>query len=226
MGEFSLRVRESTRRRTLELVVERDGSLSLLAPAGTPSAVLEGFVHARREWLYQKTAQKERVYHPPRPKEFVSGEGFFYLGRVYRLKLVDHGPEPLRLHQGRFELLRERSREGRSLFIAWYARQLQPRLQEQAARLAPRLGVRLGTVRVQELGYRWGSCSRSGDLYFHWRSAMLPRSALEYLLVHEMAHLRVPSHQPQFWRLVEQVVPDFEERRSWLVRHGAEYDLG
>ena len=75
------------------------------------------------------------------------------------------------------------------------------------------------------IGYRWGSCGYKGDLYFHWRVAMLPRSMIEYLAIHEMVHLIEPHHNHTFWDRVEQILPAFEERKRWLAENGTNYDL-
>jgi predicted metal-dependent hydrolase len=80
-------------------------------------------------------------------------------------------------------------------------------------------------VQVRELGYRWGSCGYKGDLYFHWQVAMLPRTMIEYLVVHELVHLIEPNHSNQFWDRVQRIVPDYIERKRWLAENGASYNL-
>lgn len=79
-----------------------------------------------------------------------------------------------------------------------------------------------GGAAVQELGYRWGSCGKGGRLFFHWRSILLPPRIADYVVVHELVHLREPHHSPGFWRAVERVLPDFALRKQWLAEHGAE----
>jgi len=76
---------------------------------------------------------------------------------------------------------------------------------------------------VRELGYRWGSCGRSGELQFHWRTIQLPPTAVEYVVVHELVHLREPHHGADFWRRIQRAMPNFAERKLWLAEHGAEY---
>ena len=75
-------------------------------------------------------------------------------------------------------------------------------------------------VRVQDLGYRWGSCGKGGWLYFHWKTILLPARIVEYVVVHELAHLHEPHHTPAFWLRVERALPDFERRRAWLSERG------
>ena len=80
-------------------------------------------------------------------------------------------------------------------------------------------------MQIRELGNRWGSCNPKGDLYFHWRVALLPRSMIEYVAVHEMVHLVQPDHNQDFWNRVARIIPDWQERKSWLAKNGAIYDL-
>ncbi len=75
-------------------------------------------------------------------------------------------------------------------------------------------------MQVRELGYRWGSCGHKGDLYFHWRVAMLPRTMIEYVVVHELVHLIEPHHTNAFWNRVERVVSDGCDRKQWLAENG------
>lgn len=98
-------------------------------------------------------------------------------------------------------------------------------LDTQIAAVVDRLEALPRFVQVRDLGYRWGSCGHKGDLYFHWRVAMLPRSMIEYLVIHEMVHLIEPHHNHAFWDRVERILPDFHERKRWLAENGINYDL-
>jgi predicted metal-dependent hydrolase len=190
-------------------------------------AELEKIVDDRRYWIYTKLIQKESFKPPADTKEYVPGEGFYYLGRSYRLTLVNRklGQPPLRLYRSRFELLRSQQNRGQELFIQWYRRHLQPHLESTIKALVNRVGASPRSLQVRELGYRWASCGHQGDLYFHWRVAMLPRAMIEYVVVHEMVHLIEPRHTSSFWERVERILPDFSARKRWLAENGASYDL-
>ncbi len=144
------------------------------------------------------------------------------------------GQPPLRLYQSRFELQRDAQVRGREEFIRWYcdseallrsADRLLPILDTQIAALVNRVGASPRSVQVRELGYRWGSCGHKGDLYFHWRVAMLPRTMIEYVVVHELMHLIEPHHTNAFWDRVERLLSDWCDRKQWLAENGASYDL-
>jgi predicted metal-dependent hydrolase len=226
-GDLSFKLRPSAKRRTIGITVERDGQLILSTPPEVPIETLEKVVNEKRLWIHSKLIEKESLNPPTSAKEYVSGEGFYYLGRSYSLKLVDgvEGNPPLRLYQSRFELQREAQARGRVAFIRWYGDRLSSILDTQIAAVVDRLEASPRSVQVRDLGYRWGSCGHKGDLYFHWRVAMLPRVMIEYLAIHEMVHLIEPHHNHGFWDRVEQILPDFEKRKRWLAQNGVNYDL-
>jgi hypothetical protein len=213
----------SPRRRTIELSVERDGALVVRAPEGATTTRLKAFIRQKRAWVYKKVAEKEMLRHALPVREYASGEGFPYLGRSYRLLLVDAQDAPLRLEAGRFRLLRSEARQGRAHFIRWYTEHSRAWLRRRVAVFEQRVGVEPAGVEVRELGYRWGSCGRSGTLNFNWATVLLPPGIVEYVVVHELVHLREKNHTPEFWQRVERVMPDYARRKAWLADKGAWY---
>lgn len=220
VDDLRFEVRHSAARRTLEITVDRSGDLILSAPSTATEAVLRDFVQRKRMWIYQQLARQESYSRESPNKEFVDGEGFLYLGRSYRLRLVDESIVPVKLVGGRFLMPRASALVGREHMIRWYCgnatRWLSAKVQDYAARMeVGSLGVR-----VQDLGYRWGSCGKGDLLYFHWKTILLPARIAEYVVVHEMAHIHEPHHTASFWQRVERTLPDYELRKDWLSRNG------
>jgi predicted metal-dependent hydrolase len=202
------------------LTVDRDGELILAAPLSTDEGTLSVFVREKRFWIYKKLAEKAELHRPVPRKEFIDGEGFLYLGRSYRLKLVDAQDAPLKLINGRFCLCRDQLTDPHTPFINWYSKRGQQWLISKVNSYANRMEVAPSGVRVQDLGYRWGSCGKGAVVYFHWKTMLLPRPIVEYVVVHELAHLHEPHHAPAFWRRVERTMPDYERRKRWLGENG------
>jgi len=224
IDDLHFEVRFSPRRKTVELSVERDGELVIRAPEGTDPRRLVSTVKAKRFWLYSRMADKETLQRAVPVKEFVSGEGFYYLGRSYRLLLVAKEQNvPLKLEQGRFKLARPEAERGREHFIRWYTTHARPWLARRVEMLAPRVGIIPNGIEVRDLGYRWGSCGKNKTLNFHWASVLLPPSIVEYIVVHELVHLHEANHTPDFWMRVERAMPDFEVRKQSLAENGAAY---
>jgi predicted metal-dependent hydrolase len=223
VDELSFAVKRSPRRHTLELIVDRGGELVIAAPTETNEASIAAFVREKKFWLYRKLAEKEAKQQPSSGKEFVSGEGFPYLGRSYRLLLVEDQEAPLMLTSGRFRMRADRASQGRETFICWYSERARPWLKKRIRGWAPRVGVEPQGIEIRDLGYRWGSCGRAGTLNFHWATILLPPSVIDYVIVHELVHLTEPNHTPLFWQQVGRVLPDYEQRKTWLAEQGGAY---
>ena len=227
INDLDFELRRSNRRKTVGITVDRGGELILYAPEDCPLDIIRETVNEKRFWIYTKLAQKEMLLSPGRKREFVSGEGFLYLGRSYRLRLVQakHGQAPLRLFQGWFEFDRRELGDAKSHFIRWYINHAKPWLERRIGLYENRIGVTPNGINITELGSRWGSCSRNGKLNFHWRTILLPPRIVEYVIVHELIHLIEPHHTTEFWILLERTMPDFPVRKKWLAENGVSADI-
>lgn len=221
VNDLNFEVRWSERRQTLQITVDRQGELLIFAPKGCDLEVMKQFVKQKQFWIYTKLAEKG-LYHRPLPtKQYVTGEGFNYLGRSYRLLLVDDQDIPLKLEQGRLKLRRQDADQGQVYLIQWYRDHAKPWLKKRIQQYQQRVGVEIQGIDVRDLGYRWGSCGRGSKLYFHWRTIMLPPAIIDYVVIHELVHLIEDHHTPTFWQRVERALPDFERRKQWLAENGS-----
>jgi predicted metal-dependent hydrolase len=224
IGDLTFSLRRSDRRKTLGITIERDGALVLMAPAETPLVEIERVARAKGLWIYRKLAEREFVVGPGRAKEYVPGETFYYLGRSYRLRLVDSvdGQPPLQLKHGWFQLRRDERARGETHFMDWYVGHGEQWLVPRVERLARRVDVEPGPIRVQELGYRWGSCGNRA-LNFHWRTMQLPPRIIDYIVLHELVHVVEPRHDQSFWARLERAMPDYTARKRWLAERGHQF---
>jgi predicted metal-dependent hydrolase len=224
VNDLRFEVRRSDRRRALEITVDRSGELILSAPPDVPDARLRDFAQRKRMWVYKQLARRDAASRETPRKVFTDGEGFAYLGRTYRLRLVTESDAAVKLQSGRFVMPKALARNGSEHLIRWYCERARSWLEGKVADYAARMEVVPTGVRVRDLGYRWGSCGKGEVLYFHWKTILLPARIAEYVVVHEMAHLHEPHHTPEFWRRVERAMADFERRKAWLVERGIEVE--
>jgi len=224
VNDLRFEVRRSSSRRAMEITVDRGGELVLSAPPHVPDVTLRDFVRRKRMWVYKQLARRQMLVRETPRKVFTEGEGFAYLGRTYRLRLVTECDAAVKLQAGRIVMPKRLARDGREHLVRWYSERAQPWLSKKVQEYAARMEVAPAGVRVQDLGYRWGSCGKGEWLYFHWKTILLPARIAEYVVVHEMAHLHEPHHTPEFWRRVERAMPDFELRRAWLREHGTQVE--
>jgi len=229
--EYMLR---KSNRKSMGISIERDGKIMVTAPHNAELIDIEKFVSEKRVWIYQKLAQKKALNREKPKREFVNGQGFLYLGKSYRLKLIDDAgnkpgksskTEPLRLWHGYFELAETEKAKARNHFISWYRKQIKRQLKERIPRYDKRIGVKVKDIRISDLGHRWASCGRNGSINFNWRSVMAPVWVFDYILVHEMVHMIERGHSDRFWSMVSRVIPDYEEYARWLNENGADLDL-
>ncbi|MFD9469210.1 M48 family metallopeptidase [Streptomyces goshikiensis] len=220
VDDLDVQVRVSARRRQVRLTVERDSTVSVTVPPGTGDAELVKLIRSRRRWLYGKLAERDSLSHGRPPREYVSGEGFPYLGRSHRLLIVETGPADVRLLRGRLEIRQDVLHDAPTALTAWYTRRGASWLPGRLRPWAERVDVTCAEPRVRSLGYRWGSCSPQGHLNIHWATMQLPPDLIDYVLVHELVHLQVPDHSERFWRRVRRAMPDCGARRDRLRRLG------
>jgi predicted metal-dependent hydrolase len=224
VGDIALKLIRSSRRKTMQITVERNGELSISAPPAVHLDILRQFVREKRFWIYTKLAEKERLRRAIPRKEFVDGEGFLFLGRSYRLKLVGKQELPLKFMNGRFLLRRDCVPDARAQFVRWYSNRAQRWLDERVNQYAGRMSAEPSGVRVRDLSYRWGSCGKDKSLFFNWKTILLPARIAEYVVVHELAHLHEVHHTPEFWLRLERTMPDFVQRKTWLAEHGIDVE--
>lgn len=212
-------------RKTIGITVERDGSVVVTAPETLDNESIEKHVWSRRLWIWQKQAIKKHQNNEMIQKQFVSGESFYYLGRLHRLQPVDEQDKPLKLMHGWFNLRRDVQADAKKHFMKWYSERLELKIHERIAPLAKKAGIEVGKVKVLDLGYRWGSCTKEGNLNFNWKIAMAPLSIIDYVLAHELIHLKEHSHSERFWKELSKVVPDYAKRKEWLKANGVYLNL-
>jgi predicted metal-dependent hydrolase len=220
VGDLEVHVQISERRRSVRLTVERDSTVTAVIPPAVDETRLAKIVTAKRRWLYARLAQRKALGKVRPPREYVSGEGFPYLGRSYRLLIVEESPRPVRVNGGRLELRRDSLEDAARQLARWYQHTGELWLRKRVKPWAARMEVEVTALRVLPLGYRWGSCTLDGKVNIHWASMQLPPDLVDYVLLHELAHLRRRDHGPEFWRLVERAMPDTSLRRERLRRMG------
>lgn len=216
---------KQSKRKTMSIYIERDGRVSVLAPEHLNIEEIEKVLEEKRYWIYSQLAEWEYLNSARVNRQFVNGEGFLYLGRSYRLKLVEEQDEPLKLYQGYFCLRKKDIPSATEHFKDFYRRKGIEKLKDRVEYYKDMLGVKPQGIRVMELKNRWASCSENNVLNFHWKCIMAPMTIIDYIVVHELAHFIYPNHNESFWNVVDKVLPDYLERKNWLRENGAALDI-
>lgn len=220
---FIVEIIRTSRRKTADIRVE-DGAVSVVAPVHLCSERIDQLLLAKRRWIKDKIVLHSEMT-PVSSKRYVSGEGFTYLGRNYRLKVERGSFAPVRLTQGRLLVTVPQGSEQpymiRNALVRWYKRKAGQKLREKVDRFAPTVGVEPAGVGIRTFKSRWGSCTTRGKLEFNWQIMMAPNRMVNYVVIHELCHLVHHDHSPAFWKKVEKVMPRYSECREWLKANAA-----
>jgi predicted metal-dependent hydrolase len=225
IDELTFELRWSRRRRTIGITIDRRGALVVAAPVGCRLRLIESAVRGKLPWVHKKLAEA-RGRPPQMTPTYADGERLPYLGAWYPLTTVEDDATGVKLWRGAFRMpdhIPEHRR--RSAMVDWYVLRAHAWLPVRIASLAKNVDFLPTAVQIADLGQRWGTCDATGRVRLHWQVITLPTRIVDYIVVHELMHLRELNHSPRFWALVETVVPDYRERRAWLKAHGHRLSL-
>lgn len=215
-------VRSRKRKKTFTLQVGRDGTVTLHVPYHTTKEQAERFFREKEEWVRKKL--KERENGPGSvnsEKEFVPGEKFLYLGEPYPLEIAEPaGRVSLALSYGTFVLRPDRIEDARRVFVEWYKARAKEELTERVNHYSARFMLLHTGITITSARSRYGSCSAKNRLSLSWRLIMAPYAAIDYVILHELAHIKEKNHSSKFWGFLETIMPGYKRQRQWLRENG------
>jgi len=223
--ELEYQIRRTSRDKTVSLAVVPQQGLVVTAPRRATTKRLDSIVREKAAWVVRRLKRQSDLPPPIPQREFVSGETYLYLGRQYRLKIAKGAREAeVCLRAGQLHVPMQTSLAGsqvaRAALIAWYKTRAADYLSRRAKQWAKKLGLEAPRLLVSEPRKRWGSASKDGSLRINWRVIQAPTTLVDYVLVHELAHLIHEDHSREFWATVGRVLPDYEERKARLRELG------
>lgn len=213
-----------TNRKTLSIYVEPEGNVSVRAPHDITQKQLDAIIDLKSYWIYKSKAELQELNRARVTRQISNGEGFLYLGKSYRLTIKKDLTKPLMLTEKYFQLREDKTDKARELFLQFYRDNGKKHISERVELFQKKLGVNPKTIRVMDLKNRWASRGKSG-LNFHWKLMLAPITVIDYIIVHELAHLKKQGHSPEFWELVRSVLPNYMEQKNWLRTNGANLDI-
>ena len=215
-------VRSKKRRRTLAICVERSGKVMVRAPVRATQDAIDAFVREKTCWIEKRLSQIRQEQTQHKPRAFLPGERFLYLGKLYPLRITDatNGQPPLHLKEGQFHLTENLREKAKDLFIEWYRKEAETIIRQRIGLYREALQVHPTAERITSARCQWGGCSARNTLTFSWRIIMAPLPVIDYVVIHELAHIREKNHSPRFWKIVEATLPDYRDHRDWLRKQG------
>ena len=217
--KFEVQVRRTNRRKTAAIQVQQ-GVVQVVVPQTLSQQAIDDLIAKKSNWIRQKLVLQQSV-PVSKPKQFVSGESFTYLGRNYRLKVLTGQLQPVKLKHGYlqvtvpaeqksdYQLIRHQLRD-------WYLHRAIDKLETKTIKYADKMGLQPTQIKVKEYKSRWGSCNSRGQISYNWKIIMTPHRMIDYVVIHELCHLIHLNHSKEYWQQVRSMVSDYQDRRNWL----------
>ncbi len=208
-------------RKTIALKISPHGDFEVVAPKEASDEDIDKIINKKRFWLY-KTIKKIKTKTPKQlKKEFISGELFWYLGKRYRLDITDNCTHRgLRFQYNKFVLNSKDRHKAEGLFKEFYKQKAKEKLEDRVIKYAKQMGVEFKELKILQMKKRWGSCTSGGNIILNSHLIKAPMYVIDYVIVHELAHLIEYNHSKKFWSIVKTQISDFKECKSWLDRLG------
>lgn len=220
--------RSRKRRKTISLQVSSNSGLIVSAPYFTPASEIDRFVREKQNWI-SKTIQKHTEdFIRNKAKEYITGEMFYYLGESFPLEVFfeKNEREGLVFWGNRFYLnTADATEKGIFYFVSWYKKKAREYIHQHVNFFSREIGVLPRKIKITSAEKRWGSCSADDNLSFGFRLIMAPPDIIDYVIVHELMHIKEKNHSAAFWKLIEVVMPQYKAHRRWLKENNHKFIL-
>lgn len=222
--DLAVAVRESSRRKTMHIVIERDGSLAVQVPNGLDAKKILTVLESRAYEVFRMLERWKDAHRGAVKHMFSEGEQFPLAGRNYPLRFVAGQDASVVFAKNEFRLRAgdDNPRESMKRFYRAIGRD---RILKRLQIYAPRFAASPKKVHIRDMQTRWGSCTPSGVISYNWRCVLVPVPVMDYLIVHELAHLEHHRHSREFWNHVATILPRFEDSVRWLQKNGVKTEL-
>jgi len=225
---FVAEIVRSSRRKTAAIKIKK-GKVFVVVPECLTMAAIESLVDKKHRWIKEKLAIQNEIMDI-KPKEFISGESFSYLGKNHPLK-IESGLYPvIKLHQDELVVsVRDKTVDNsqaiKQLLFKWYKQQAESELRDKTERYSSIIGVNPSSVTIKSFKSRWGSCSIAGGIQYNWKIIIAPDRIVDYVVIHELCHILHHNHSPAFWKAVEKYCHDYRDCSAWLKINGGRLEI-
>lgn len=210
------------KRKTLAIKVNTDLQVTVIAPVDADYADVQTVVRRRAPWILRKQREFERYLPKLPPRQYVSGETHRYLGRQYRLKVIQDDQSCVKLTRGYLHVWtpdKANTRHVQRQVEGWYRRQAQRVFRDRLQALLPRFAhveIPQPELKIRKMKSRWGSARKSGSITLNLKLMQVPKHYIDYVVVHEFCHLVEHNHSKRYYALLDRMMPDWRERRQRL----------
>jgi len=206
-------------RKTIGLQITNDARLIVRAPHFASEDYIYKLIHRKESWIKAKLDHFKEQQSSVRLRKFIPGEEFLFLGQSYPLVAVEDLPKAVVLDNS-LKIAQVALSNARDHLEYWYKTQALEHITQRVAYYAKVTGLRFKSIKINNAATRWGSCGHQETLNFTWRLIMAPVRVVDYVIVHELMHLKQMNHSSKFWAEVAKVMPDYKQDERWLKKNG------
>lgn len=222
---INIKVEKTNRRKTMSIYIERDGSVRVLAPSSISDTKIENAVKAKQYQIFSKLAKWQELNQGKIKRRYVNGQSYLLFGRNYQLSIVEEQEQPLKFSKGYLMLDKNFLDNADKVFIQFYKEKAEKKISERLKRIEHKFNKQPTSIKVLDLQNRWASWTPKNGLNFHWKCAMAPVPVIDYIITHEMVHLKYPNHSAEFWNELDKKMPNYKEYENWLNLNGVKMTL-
>ena len=223
----------SDRRKNATLSVYPLKMVEISVPTNLEPEHIRSLVKKKAHWVMKEILWFDEIVQMDSKKEHVNGETYLYLGRQYRLKIIRNHERPQAKLIGKYLTVwlpenTPKNKEKRIIKAAiwkWYRQQANKKIEDVIKTYSKKLGISQPKFTIKNQYKRWGSCTSKNMLNFNFRIAMAPVTLLQYIVAHEMCHIKHKDHSSKFWKQLKTIMPDYEDRKERLRKEGTLYVL-
>lgn len=217
--ELTYEVRESDKATQPRIDVGIHGVTVVLPPNSGEDP--EALIEENLQWILEKKQTYDKYREAAPERRFKEGELFPYLGEEYELVVEQRSASQLEDDAIRLAKHHVKQTSIKRALEKFYRRKAREMIEDAVKRYADEMGVEYDKLEIRNQRTKWGSCSSYGTLGINWRLIMAPGEIIEYVVIHELAHLKEPNHTKEFWNLVREFDPEYAEHADWLDEHSA-----
>ncbi len=209
-----------SRRRSIGLQITSDASLIVRAPMKVSQSYIDKVINEKKDWINKQQSEMLRKSNEIIAKQYIDGEDFLYLGDTYKLNFVNDQKEDIIVCETDLLITKELASQSKIIIENWYKKKAIETVIAKVNIYSQNIDLKHNGIKISNAHTYWGSCNPKGGLNFSWRLIMAPHQVIDYVVVHELAHLKHRNHSRHFWSLVEDILPNYKTERKWLKNNG------
>lgn len=215
---------EIKKRKSISISIDKNGSVIVRAPKYISKKYIENFVISKSTWI-KKNLQKIKEEKNITEKKFYSGEEFQYLGSKIQLIVSNENFNNIKFDGKNFIISKDNLNSAKKLFYKFYFEKAQDIIINRTNFYVKKYNFIVNNIKISNANTRWGSCSIKRNINLNWKLIMSDIKIIDYVIIHELAHTIEHNHSKNFWKIVENIIPDYKEKRLWLKKSGGILDL-